>query len=114
MVTTSAIGGSRPRGTDAAGDAAYAGSWPPTRRSWRNTGSLSRRPRPTSRRSSVPGPSRSIPHPAVRMFSHVMLLVTTIRGELTDAVSPVDLLAGNTPAGAVCGSPREAAIRIGS
>jgi anthranilate synthase component I len=48
----------------------------------------------------------------VERYSHVMHLVTDVVGELSDGVTPLDVLAAAFPAGTVSGSPKVRAMEI--
>ena len=48
----------------------------------------------------------------VDRFSHIMHLVSSVEGELSDAVSPIDVFTATFPAGTLSGAPKPRALEI--
>jgi len=113
LLGASAIGGSSPRGADSALDAAYARALVADPKEASEHRQLVAQARGDLAHLLRPGSIEVDPAPSVQLLSHIMHLVTTIRGELREDVSPLDVLAATVPAGTVCGSPRREAMRIG-
>lgn len=113
-ISTSAIGGSRPRGADPAADARYVAELRSDAKELSEHAQLVAQAKADLAGLARPGSIVVDSQPAVRLFSHVMHLVTTLCGDLADGVSPADVLAASIPAGTVCGSPRDTAQTVGA
>ena len=113
LLSTTAIGGSSPRGADPVLDVAYARALAADPKQAAEHRHLVAQARGELAPLLRPGTIEVDPAPEVQLLSHLMHLVTTIRGEPREGVSPLDALAATVPAGTVCGSPRQKAIAIG-
>lgn len=113
LLSTSAIGGSSPRGANSAFDAAYARALVADPKEVSEHQQLVAQARDDLAHLLRPGSIEVDPAPNVQLLSHIMHLVTTIRGAVREGVSPLDILSGTVPAGTVCGSPRQEAMKIG-
>jgi anthranilate synthase component 1 len=111
-VTLRPIAGTRPRGRDAAEDA-------------RNEAELRADPKENAEhvmlvdlgrndvgRVAAVGTVKVTQLKAVERYSHVMHLVSEVRGRLADGLGAVDVLRAGFPAGTVTGSPKVRAMEI--
>jgi anthranilate synthase component 1 len=48
----------------------------------------------------------------IEKFSHIMHLVSTVEGELSNGISPVDVFKATFPAGTLSGAPKPRALEI--
>lgn len=63
-------------------------------------------------RVAVPGTISVEPYRAVEKYSHVMHLVSGVKGEIEDGVDCFDLFASTFPAGTVSGAPKVRALQL--
>ncbi len=61
-------------------------------------------------RVAVPGTVRVAPYRTIERYSHVMHIVSGVRGEVRDGVDQFDLFAATFPAGTVVGAPKVRAM----
>ncbi|RME77032.1 MAG: anthranilate synthase component I family protein [Planctomycetota bacterium] len=112
MVTTHPIAGTRPRGTDAAVDAERARELladPKERAEHAMLVDLARNDIGRVARAGTVELSR---HMQIERFSHVIHLVSEVRGRLAPGRDPVDALCACFPAGTVSGAPKVRAMEI--
>lgn len=63
-------------------------------------------------RVARPGTIRVDPYRVVERYSHVMHLVSGVRGELDDGADAMDLMAASFPAGTLVGTPKVRAMQL--
>jgi anthranilate synthase component 1 len=59
-----------------------------------------------------PGSVEVVDFMSIERYSHVMHIVSTVTGELSDTATPLDLLAATFPAGTLSGAPKPMAMAI--
>ena len=106
------IAGTRRRGADAAEDRAPSPSCSPIRRSAPSTSCWSTWGATTSAASAAPGTVEVDELMEVERYSHVMHLVSNVRGTLAPGTTPIDALRAAFPAGTRRGAPKIRAMEI--
>ena len=106
------IAGTRPRGGDSAIDLALEEELKADEKERAEHVMLVDLARNDLGRVCRPGTVRVRDFMRVERYSHVMHLVTDVVGELSDGVTPFDVLAAGFPAGTVSGSPKVRAMEI--
>jgi len=111
-VITHPIAGTRRRGADASEDAALAADLLADRKERAEHSMLVDLARNDVGRVCAPGTVHVTRHMEVERFSHVMHLVSEVRGRLADGRDAIDALDACFPAGTVSGAPKVRAIEI--
>jgi anthranilate synthase component 1 len=111
-VTIRPIAGTRPRGKDAAEDAANRESLLADPKELSEHLMLLDLGRHDTARVSVPGTVRVTDRFFVEFYSHVMHIVSNVQGRLADGVDAVAALLAGFPAGTVSGAPKVRAMQI--
>lgn len=111
-VLTRPIAGTRPRGLDAAGDAALAAELLADPKERAEHVMLVDLGRNDLARVCVPGSVRVNQLMDVEYFSHVMHIVSEVEGRLAPGYNALDALAAAFPAGTVSGAPKVRAMEI--
>ncbi|GIW73293.1 MAG: anthranilate synthase component I [Planctomycetota bacterium] len=111
-VITHPIAGTRPRGATAAEDTARAAELLADPKERAEHAMLVDLARNDVGRVAVPGSVRVSRHMEVERFSHVMHLVSEVRGMLRPGLGAVEALLACFPAGTVSGAPKVRAIEI--
>ena len=111
-VTIRPIAGTRPRGRDAAEDAANRESLLADPKELSEHLMLLDLGRHDTARVSVPGTVKVTDKFFVEFYSHVMHIVSNVQGRLADGVDAVAALLAGFPAGTVSGAPKVRAMQI--
>ncbi len=111
-VTIRPIAGTRPRGRDAAEDAANRESLLADPKELSEHLMLLDLGRHDTARVSVPGTVKVTDRFFVEFYSHVMHIVSNVQGRLADGVDAVAALLAGFPAGTVSGAPKVRAMQI--
>jgi anthranilate synthase component I len=111
-VTIRPIAGTRPRGRDAAEDAANRESLLADPKELSEHLMLLDLGRHDTARVSVPGSVKVTDKFFVEFYSHVMHIVSNVQGRLADGVDAVAALLAGFPAGTVSGAPKVRAMQI--
>jgi anthranilate synthase component 1 len=111
-VTIRPIAGTRPRGRDAAEDAANRTSLLADPKELSEHLMLLDLGRHDTARVSVPGTVKVTDKFFVEFYSHVMHIVSNVQGRLADGVDAVAALLAGFPAGTVSGAPKVRAMQI--
>lgn len=111
-VTIRPIAGTRPRGRDAAEDAANRESLLADPKELAEHLMLLDLGRHDTARVSVPGTVRVTDKFFVEFYSHVMHIVSNVQGRLADGIDAVAALLAGFPAGTVSGAPKVRAMQI--
>jgi anthranilate synthase component 1 len=111
-VTIRPIAGTRPRGKDAAEDAANRISLLADPKERSEHLMLLDLGRHDTARVSVPGTVKVTDRFFVEFYSHVMHIVSNVQGRLADGVDAVAALLAGFPAGTVSGAPKVRAMQI--
>jgi anthranilate synthase component I len=111
-VTIRPIAGTRPRGKDAAEDAANRDSLLADPKELSEHLMLLDLGRHDTARVSVPGTVKVTDKFFVEFYSHVMHIVSNVQGRLADGVDAVAALLAGFPAGTVSGAPKVRAMQI--
>ena len=111
-VTIRPIAGTRPRGKDAAEDAANRESLLADPKELSEHLMLLDLGRHDTARVSVPGTVKVTDKFFVEFYSHVMHIVSNVQGRLADGVDAVAALLAGFPAGTVSGAPKVRAMQI--
>ena len=111
-VTIRPIAGTRPRGKDAAEDAANRESLLADPKELSEHLMLLDLGRHDTARVSVPGTVKVTDRFFVEFYSHVMHIVSNVQGRLADGVDAVAALLAGFPAGTVSGAPKVRAMQI--
>ena len=111
-VTIRPIAGTRPRGKDAAEDAANRTSLLSDPKELSEHLMLLDLGRHDTARVSVPGTVKVTDKFFVEFYSHVMHIVSNVQGRLADGVDAVAALVAGFPAGTVSGAPKVRAMQI--
>lgn len=111
-VTIRPIAGTRPRGKDAAEDAANRESLLADPKELSEHLMLLDLGRHDTARVSVPGTVKVTDKFFVEFYSHVMHIVSNVQGRLADGVDAVGALLAGFPAGTVSGAPKVRAMQI--
>ena len=111
-VTVRPIAGTRPRGTDAAEDEAYAREMLADEKERAEHLMLVDLARNDVGRVSRFGTVTVNPYMEVKKFSHVMHLVSQVQGELAEGSTPFEALTACLPAGTLSGAPKIRAMEI--
>ena len=111
-VTIRPIAGTRPRGRDAAQDAANRDSLLADPKELSEHLMLLDLGRHDTARVSVPGTVKVTDRFFVEFYSHVMHIVSNVQGRLADGVDAVAALLAGFPAGTVSGAPKVRAMQI--
>jgi anthranilate synthase component I len=111
-VTLRPIAGTRKRGKDAAEDAALEAELRGDPKENAEHVMLVDLGRNDVGRVSAVGSVKVVQLKTVERYSHVMHLVSEVRGRLADGLSAVDVLQAGFPAGTVSGSPKVRAMQI--
>lgn len=111
-ISAPVIAGTRPRGGDADTDARLAADLASEDKERDEHAMLVDLALADLARVARPGSIRVTEREKVVRYSRVMHLVTETASELADGRDVLDVLAALFPAGTVCGTPREAAVRI--
>ncbi|GAB4313989.1 MAG: anthranilate synthase component I [Candidatus Zixiibacteriota bacterium] len=111
-VLTRPIAGTRPRGKDDAEDAKLARQLLASPKENAEHVMLVDLGRNDLGRVCKPGTVAATEFRAIEKYSHVMHMVSTVTGEATRNVNPVDVLAAAFPAGTVTGAPKIRAMEI--
>lgn len=111
-VTIRPIAGTRPRGKDAAQDAANRESLLTDPKELSEHLMLLDLGRHDTARVSVPGTVKVTDKFFVEFYSHVMHIVSNVQGRLADGVDAVAALLAGFPAGTVSGAPKVRAMQI--
>src|SRR6516164_3926606 len=106
------IAGTRPRGADAAADAALESELLADPKEAAEHVMLVDLARNDLGRVSVPGTIEVSPYRALERYSHVMHLVSGVTGVLAPAWDAFDLFAATFPAGTVVGAPKRRAMEL--
>ena len=106
------IAGTRPRGTDSAGDAARAAELLADPKENAEHVMLVDLARNDLGRVARAGSVRVDPFRCIERYSHVMHLVSGVEGELADGRDAFDLFAAAFPAGTLVGAPKVRAMQI--
>ncbi len=112
VVTTHPIAGTRPRGADAAEDAAFEAELRADEKECAEHTMLLDLGRNDIGRVSEPGSVRVERCMEVERYSHVMHLVSNVSGRLRDDLTCFDALRACFPAGTVSGAPKIRAMEI--
>lgn len=111
-VTIRPIAGTRPRGRDAAEDAANRESLLADPKELSEHLMLLDLGRHDTARVSVPGTVKVTDKFFVEFYSHVMHIVSNVQGRLADGIDAVAALLAGFPAGTVSGAPKVRAMQI--
>ncbi|WP_164156107.1 anthranilate synthase component I family protein [Sandarakinorhabdus rubra] len=111
-VTIRPIAGTRPRGRDAAEDAANRDSLLADPKELSEHLMLLDLGRHDTARVSVPGTVKVTDKFFVEFYSHVMHIVSNVQGRLADGVDAVAAMLAGFPAGTVSGAPKVRAMQI--
>ncbi|WP_439546039.1 anthranilate synthase component I family protein [Sandarakinorhabdus sp.] len=111
-VTIRPIAGTRPRGRDAAEDAANRDSLLADPKELAEHLMLLDLGRHDTARVSVPGTVKVTDRFFVEFYSHVMHIVSNVQGRLADGIDAVAALLAGFPAGTVSGAPKVRAMQI--
>ena len=111
-VTLRPIAGTRPRGKDAAEDARYEAELRADPKENAEHVMLVDLGRNDVGRVSATGTVKVVQLKVVERYSHVMHLVSEVRGRLAEGQNAVDVLRASFPAGTVSGSPKVRAMEI--
>jgi len=111
-VTIRPIAGTRPRGRDAAEDAANRDSLLADPKELSEHLMLLDLGRHDTARVSVPGTVKVTDRFFVEFYSHVMHIVSNVQGRLADGIDAVAALLAGFPAGTVSGAPKVRAMQI--
>ena len=111
-VVSHPIAGSRPRGATASEDAELAASLLNDAKEKSEHLMLVDLSRNDLSKVSKPGSVEVTEFMQVERFSHIMHLVSTVRGELRDDASSVDVFCATFPAGTLSGAPKPRALQI--
>ena len=111
-VTIRPIAGTRPRGRDAAEDAANRESLLADPKELSEHLMLLDLGRHDTARVSVPGTVKVTDRFFVEFYSHVMHIVSNVQGRLADGIDAVAALLAGFPAGTVSGAPKVRAMQI--
>ena len=106
------IAGTRPRGTDAVSDAANAKDLLADAKEAAEHVMLVDLARNDLGRVAEPGTIDVAPYRSVERYSHVMHLVSGVRGTLREGVDAFELFAAAFPAGTVTGAPKLRAMEL--
>jgi anthranilate synthase component 1 len=111
-VTIRPIAGTRPRGRDAAEDAANRDSLLADPKELAEHLMLLDLGRHDTARVAVPGTVKVTDRFFVEFYSHVMHIVSNVQGRLADGIDAVAALLAGFPAGTVSGAPKVRAMQI--
>jgi anthranilate synthase component 1 len=111
-VTIRPIAGTRPRGRDAAEDAANRASLLADPKELSEHLMLLDLGRHDTAKVSVPGTVKVTDRFFVEFYSHVMHIVSNVQGRLVDGIDAVAALLAGFPAGTVSGAPKVRAMQI--
>jgi anthranilate synthase component 1 len=111
-VTIRPIAGTRPRGKDAVEDAENRASLLADAKEQAEHLMLLDLGRHDTARVSVPGTVTVTDRAMVEFYSHVMHIVSNVRGRLAPGLDAVDALLAGFPAGTVSGAPKVRAMQI--
>ncbi|MGH8371392.1 MAG: anthranilate synthase component I [Gammaproteobacteria bacterium] len=111
-VTLRPIAGTRPRGRDAAHDAALADELLADPKERAEHVMLLDLGRNDVGRISETGSVRITDNMVIERYSHVMHIVSQVQGQLRDGLGPLDVLRACFPAGTVSGAPKVRALEI--
>ncbi|HEX6549277.1 MAG TPA: anthranilate synthase component I [Gammaproteobacteria bacterium] len=111
-VTLRPIAGTRPRGHDAAEDAALANELLADPKERAEHVMLLDLGRNDVGRISATGSVRITDNMVIERYSHVMHIVSQVQGQLRDGLGPLDVLRACFPAGTVSGAPKVRALEI--
>ncbi|MGF1543739.1 MAG: anthranilate synthase component I [Parvularculaceae bacterium] len=111
-VTIRPIAGTRPRGRDAAADAANEADLLADPKERAEHLMLLDLGRNDVGRAAAMGTVRGDERFAVERYSHVMHIVSNVTGDLRDGLHPVDAVMAGFPAGTVSGAPKIRAMQI--
>ncbi len=112
FATLQPIAGTRPRGTDAARDCALEQELLSDLKEAAEHVMLIDLARNDLGRVARPGTIAVDPYRAIERYSHVMHLVSGVRGELSEGADAFDCLAACFPAGTVVGAPKKRALEL--
>jgi len=112
VATARPIAGTRPRAADPEADAALEAELLADAKERAEHVMLVDLTRNDLGRVSRPGTVRVSELMTVERYSHVMHIVSEVRGELAEDVAPLDVLAACFPAGTVSGAPKVRAMEI--
>ncbi len=111
-VTVRPIAGTRPRGKNAAEDAANRADLLADKKELAEHLMLLDLGRNDVGRVSQPGSVKVTEHNSVEFYSHVMHIVSNVTGTLRPGLDALDALFGGFPAGTVSGAPKVRALEI--
>ncbi|MGH8400181.1 MAG: anthranilate synthase component I family protein, partial [Gammaproteobacteria bacterium] len=111
-VTLRPIAGTRPRGSNAAQDAALADELLADPKERAEHVMLLDLGRNDVGRISETGSVHITDHMVIERYSHVMHIVSQVQGRLRDGLGPLDVLRASFPAGTVSGAPKVRALEI--
>lgn len=106
------IAGSRPRSESSTQDAALADELLGDRKEQSEHLMLVDLARNDLLKVCAPGSVAVTEFMQIHRFSHIMHLVSTVRGELQDGASPVDVFRATFPAGTLSGAPKPRALEL--